>query len=399
MAQDDRKGRNIVVCCDGTNNELSSTLTNVVKLMRIAEKDRDQIIYYDPGVGTFGKNEAWNQFRGKYLRVIGNMMGRGLDENVLEAYGFLIDTYRKGDRIYLFGFSRGAYTVRLLAGMLHLIGLLWPNQKNLITYALAAYKESAGGETQEREVGTRFRRLTSARFVDVHFLGVWDTVASVLVPRKDLLIGLQMQTDLPFVDNNPSVKTVRHALAIDEYRRMFRPLRWRGAPEDKREVWFPGVHADIGGGYPEKESGLSKLPLAWMLSEAAQAGLRLNDVQFSTVAVTGGKTKHPGPGGDPIEGSFTYAKADPLAKQHDEFDGDLGLLWSALEYVPRFLRNRESPPAVPGETGFYIPMREPRYIAKGERVHWSALARRAGSSSYRPVNLPADTDVRVEGAP
>jgi uncharacterized protein (DUF2235 family) len=384
------QGRNLVICCDGTNNELASTLTNVVKLMRIAEKDRSQIVYYDPGVGTFGKNEAWNRFRGNYMRTIGNLMGRGLDDNVLEAYQFLVDTYRKGDRIFLFGFSRGAYTVRILAGMLHLIGLLWPNQKNLITYALAAYKNSTGGPENERISGGRFRRLTSARFVDVHFLGLWDTVASVFVPRSDFFVGLQMQPRLPFIDNNPGVKTVRHALAIDETRRMFRPLHWTGDPTDCQELWFSGAHADIGGGYPEATSGLSKLPLAWLLTQAARAGLRLNQQQFETIAVTGGITLHADQKGNERRGTFDYQPADPLGPQHDEFHGTLGPLWSLLEYLPKRVRLRESPPAIAGEKGLYLPEKEPRFIKAGAQLHWSVIARMQGKPDYQPCNIPED---------
>src|ERR1051325_1109908 len=123
--------KNIVVLCDGTGNEIEANLSNVLKLYGILRKTDEQVVYYNPGVGTIGSADPWSRLKSDALGVLGLLTGYGLDENVLGAYQFLIDTYAEGDRIYLFGFSRGAYTIRVLAGFLRLIGLLAPAQKNL----------------------------------------------------------------------------------------------------------------------------------------------------------------------------------------------------------------------------------------------------------------------------
>jgi uncharacterized protein (DUF2235 family) len=121
--------KNIILCCDGTGNEIEANLSNVLKLFRILRKYDEQIVFYDPGVGTISSNDPWSLWKSDALGVWGLLTGYGLDENVLDAYYFLVDTYAEGDRIYLFGFSRGAYTVRVLAGFLRLVGLVVPLKK------------------------------------------------------------------------------------------------------------------------------------------------------------------------------------------------------------------------------------------------------------------------------
>ena len=118
--------KSIVVCCDGTGNEIKEHQSNVLKFYRILEKDENQVVYYDPGVGTISNSGAWAVFKNKAKGVFGLITGYGLDDNVLEAYRFIIKHYQDGDRIYLFGFSRGAYTIRVLAGFMRLIGLSIP---------------------------------------------------------------------------------------------------------------------------------------------------------------------------------------------------------------------------------------------------------------------------------
>ncbi len=145
--------------------------------------------------------------------------GAGLDDNILRAYRYLCENYRKGDRIFMFGFSRGAYTVRALAGMIHMVGLLRVDQINLAGFALNAYKHAA--ERENLHVAWDFARVMRSRTVSIHFVGVWDTVASMIVPRPDrfYIPSLRM---LPYTRVNPNVRAFRHAMAIDERRRMFR---------------------------------------------------------------------------------------------------------------------------------------------------------------------------------
>ena len=193
--------------------------------------------------------------------------------------------------------------------------MISPQQSNLAGAGLAAYKQFSSlreqhgpsldpkllsqGGAEELEQGApatrddqaaQFARILSTKWPTIKFIGVWDTVASVFVPRPDRLYLPSLQT-LAFTRHNPSVRTFRQAIAIDERRRMFRLHRWREpqafmrnrfsttnneAPQDILQVWFAGVHADIGGGYPERESGISKFPLLWMMDEAEQAGLAMD---------------------------------------------------------------------------------------------------------------------------
>src|SRR4051812_43667411 len=122
MAEERR--RNLIVCCDGTSNEIDANLTNVLKLYRILEKDEEQRVFYDPGVGTIAQLATWGRLKQKLVEVLGLATGYGLDDNILDAYRWLCINYRAGDQLFLFGFSRGAYTVRALAGLMNMIGLL-----------------------------------------------------------------------------------------------------------------------------------------------------------------------------------------------------------------------------------------------------------------------------------
>ena len=157
--------RNLVVMLDGTGNELGRNLSNVLKLFRIVRKNDEQLVYYDPGVGTIGEPGAWRRLRQNARKVFGLMTGWGLDDNVLEAYSWLCRTWREGDRIWLFGFSRGAWTARVLGGLIHMIGLLRPEQLNMCGYAMVAYKKAS---EQDDEVARRrrvcFRHRPPARF-------------------------------------------------------------------------------------------------------------------------------------------------------------------------------------------------------------------------------------------
>ena len=140
--------KNIVICCDGTGNEINTTISNVLKLFRVLPKDEGQRVYYHPGVGTVGLESTWGQFKQEAWAIRSLATGAGLDEDTLAAYRFLCETYEKDDRIWLFGFSRGAYTVRMLAGLIHKIGLVSPQQSNLAGSGLTAYKQFSAGPDQ-----------------------------------------------------------------------------------------------------------------------------------------------------------------------------------------------------------------------------------------------------------
>lgn len=256
--------KNIVICCDGTGNEVSaSEYTNVVKLYRRLRKHdaSQQLNYYDPGLGTLGTPGFRTWTFTKLSRLRGLATGYGLEDNVKDAYLFLMRNYEENDRVFLFGFSRGAYTVRALSGMLFRIGLLEAGNDQLAEHAIKRFFERARGTPDWRGMA-RFKKIFS-RPCPVHFVGVWDTVNSVglLRPKK-----LAQTADMKGVSHG------RHAVALNEMRSKFRTNLWE--PENGQnfaQVWFPGVHADVGGSY--RESGLSDAALEWMLVEAAKFGL------------------------------------------------------------------------------------------------------------------------------
>lgn len=405
--------KNIVICCDGTGNEISENISNVLKLYRCLRKtgktSPHQAVFYDPGVGTLSQPDTWHRWKANFNLVLGLATGYGLDDNVIAAYCFLVHNYEDGDRIFLFGFSRGAYTVRVLAGLIHKIGLISADQVNLAGSGLIAYKayssdnpKAGHGVTPQPETAdedgplpesrndqaAQFARILSTRAPTIHFMGVWDTVASVIVPRRDrFMIGFSLE-ELAFTLQNPSVKIFRQAIAMDERRCMFRLKKWdepqtykpvrfndvNSGPQDSRQVWFAGVHCDVGGGYPEKESALSKYPLLWMIDEAVAAGLSVNPRTVNQLA-WGVQRK-----GSP----FSYVAPEIRGQLHDSMTP----AWRLLEYLPKKDKYKEWP-ARTSHLGFYIPDCEPRFIPDGAFIHESALMRIAEIPDYRPVNLPA----------
>jgi uncharacterized protein (DUF2235 family) len=408
--------KNIVVCCDGTGNEISENISNVLKLYRALRKTGKaaaQVVFYDPGVGTLARPDPWTKLRQDTVTVLGLATGYGLDENVLAAYRFLINHYEDGDDIFLFGFSRGAYAVRVLAGMIHKIGLIAPQQSNLADAALTAYKQASasiveqeGSETSadnaarddeesaqadpsaRDDQASQFARIVSTRWPTIKFVGVWDTVASVIVPRPDRFYAFSLQK-LAYTQYNPSVKVFRQAIAIDERRRMFRLEPWKDQQifmhnrfsatnnsevQDVMQVWFAGVHADIGGGYPEKESGLSKFPLLWMIDEAVKYGLAVDRRTVNQLA-WGVQRK-----GSP----FSYVRPDIMRDPHES----MTTVWRTLEWLPKSDKYKEWE-ARRSFLGHYIPRAEPRVISPDAFVHQSVVDRMGAVANYRPVNLPA----------
>ena len=421
--------RNIVICCDGTGNEISENISNVLKLYRCLRKTGKttprQLVFYDPGVGTLARTNAWQKWRQDLSAIFGLATGYGLDDNILDCYEFIVDNYEDGDAIYLLGFSRGAYTVRVLAGLIHSVGLIAKTQRNLAGPGLTAYKQfssdfgtsggwldrskltdaGASGDPTGAEARparedqpAQFARILSVKWPTIKFVGVWDTVASVIVPRPDRLYLPSLLT-LAFVRDNPSIEIFRQAIAIDERRRMFRLQPWdeggkfrphRYAPSDKwkdqdsRQVWFAGVHADIGGGYPEKQSALSKYPLLWMIEEAVQAGLTVNR---QTVNQLGWGRQRRNSSFRYVAPGFLPDPSNPASAAWQPHNS-MNLAWRAIEYLPKADKYREWQ-ARRSAFGFYIPDGEPRPIPDGAFIHRSALDKIAQDDSYRPVNIPA----------
>ncbi|WP_405889713.1 DUF2235 domain-containing protein [Streptomyces sp. NBC_00133] len=284
--------RNIVLCLDGTSNEPETGTTNVARMFDLAVKRDHQLVYYDPGVGTMGARGAVTPLGKKASRFAGLVGGFGIKDDLEEAYTFLVRSYRPGDRIFVFGFSRGAYTARAFTGMLRTVGLLRPGAENLVPYAVKLYAQRGkdNATAEQRRDYFRLRSGFARQFGNpgfpnpfdnnrnqVHFLGVWDTVKSVGWLNWKARIE---QARWPFTARITNVRTARHALAIDERRRPYKEYRFDAdavAESDSRylEMWFAGVHSDVGGQFPD-DHGLSDIAFAWMADEAVSAGLEVD---------------------------------------------------------------------------------------------------------------------------
>lgn len=379
--------KTLILLLDGTSNTISDRRTNILRLYGCLRKSDTQVVYYDPGVGTIGGQGYWSRLAQDASEVWGMATGMGIDDNVKEAYRFLVEHYDDGkatdgerDRICIFGFSRGAYTARMLAGFIHAIGLLEPRNLNLLDHAWRAYKRIGEAERENDFAEVRlYERILDPDRPPIHLLGLFDTVSSVIEPGQGLLPQLRHHA---FTSRNPSVAHVRHALALDERRRMFEPVLWpegekhqphrfqpgSAVPQDAREVWFTGTHGDIGGGWPEARSGLAKIPLLWMIEETRELGL---DYVTQTVnrLVKGAHEGQP------------YVAPDAYAAINDSMTPG----WKLLEYLPL--------PAK-GE-GLTLTRERLRRLSPGTRIHASVVAR-AERTGTRPDNLPPD--YRVEGA-
>lgn len=271
--------KRIVICSDGTwNTPEEKVVTNIVKIARSIRlrdaRGREQIVFYDWGVGTSGSE-----------RLKGGAFGKGINKNIRDAYRFLIHNYAAGDQIFLFGFSRGAYTVRSLVGLIRNAGLLQKRHSDLIPDAFEHYRSPQKPDVAEAR---RFRE-DHAREVKIHFLGVFDTVGALGIPFD--LFRRRNNKKYSFHDTRISriIKHARHALAIDEKRKPFRPTLWTAADSsyDSSQVWFAGDHSDVGGGH--QDTGLSDKALLWMAAEARDLGLALNVSYLSSLRTVGSK--------------------------------------------------------------------------------------------------------------
>mgnify|MGYP003379518117 FL=1 len=278
--------RNLVVCCDGTWNTPDQKQgglpcpTNVVKIFNACVENDNQIKYYHPGVGTEGS---------KLKRMVAGGIGIGLDQNIQSAYSWLCRNYHPGDHIFLFGFSRGAYTVRSLSGFTQRCGLLKPdihvNPNEFWKRIETAYREGYRKQKDKTVWGKGWITLIDEEGNPpaIHFIGVWDTVGALGVP--DDLVLADMIIDDPanyhFHDTNlsPQVHHAYHAVALDEMRASFAPTLWtmkKARPDNTtyEQLWFVGNHSDVGGGHVE--CGLSDIALQWMSEKAANCGLCLD---------------------------------------------------------------------------------------------------------------------------
>ncbi len=264
--------KRIVICSDGTWNQPDQEHpTNVVKMARaVAKVDGDgmsQVVFYDPGVGSSG---------GIWSRLVSGATGKGLDKNIQDAYHFLIHNYEPGDEIFLFGFSRGAYTVRSTVGFIRNVGLLRKEHADKLPDAFALYRRRDSASHPKEAEAARFRAEHSHEIAEIKFLGVWDTVGALGIPVRGLRRFTMRHRMFHDVQLSGIVRNAYQALAIDERRVPFKPSVWRNPDSGQtvEQVWFVGVHTDVGGGNPS--DGLADVAFEWLSSKAKECGLALN---------------------------------------------------------------------------------------------------------------------------
>lgn len=290
--------KNIIICSDGTGNtSIKGRGTNVFKLFEAVDVNGHradplllpQVAFYDDGVGTANM---------KLLKIFGGAFGVGLSRNVRQLYKELVRVYDAGpepDQIFLFGFSRGAFTVRTLAGFIANQGIL-PRQANDTPEALDRRIKAAYKAYRKCYRPALWRtwpwnqwfpvpaRPSAAGKPRIRFMGVWDTVDAVGLPFHiaDIWNKLVYQFKFDNRDLGSNVDHACHALAIDDERAAFSPVLWNQPPQETRieQVWFAGAHSNVGGGYPKH--GMSLVALDWMMEKASHAGLRFlhSDRQF-----------------------------------------------------------------------------------------------------------------------
>ncbi|KAJ8521783.1 hypothetical protein ONZ45_g1554 [Pleurotus djamor] len=292
-------GRNLVVCIDGTANQFSAKSSYVVEIYSRLIRDEQQLVFYNSGIGTYAKPSfrSWSYVKQVADHTIDMAVAWNFESIVHAAYEWLSENYIPGDRIFLFGFSRGAYQARVIAGMIEKVGLVHKSSKNQVAFAYELYSSmtsqakrdppkpsgpsSSRGAKKSRTpddeeiLCQQFKRTLCHENVKVHFVGAWDTVSSVGVFRGKTLPET--------VSGMGHVCSFRHALALDERRVKFQPEYVNGGlgpqPGDKgdvKEVWFAGTHSDIGGGSTLNQNLTNFGPaLRWMYHEAFNCGLRM----------------------------------------------------------------------------------------------------------------------------
>ncbi|KAF7625729.1 hypothetical protein AFCA_007561 [Aspergillus flavus] len=298
--------RRIVLCFDGTGNQFqgNESDTNIMKIYQMLDRHApNQFHYYQPGIGTYVKGQSsssglvrfWPKIKSKIISAVDQAVGSSFSDHVLAGYRFLMRYYSEGDHIYIFGFSRGAYTARFLAEMVHELGLLSRGNEEMVHFAwetFSNYEQSRGNVPQtekDRELNEfmkKFKRTFCRLGVGIHFLGLFDCVNSV------------GQFEIPFFRTSyryiatPAAKYIRHAVSIHERRLKFKPALYmmdkNGLNSDFKEVWFAGNHSDVGGGYNLQKGQkhlLSDTPLNWMVQEVLHLEGSESKLEFQTTNV------------------------------------------------------------------------------------------------------------------
>ena len=346
--------KKIILCCDGTWNTADQEHdgvpcpTNVVKIAyRIAKRDdgTPQIIYYDQGVGTGNVLDHYS----------GGAFGEGLEDNIYDAYRFLIGNYEPGDEIYLFGFSRGAFTARSIAGKIRKCGIL--RREFVQRYRETKELYRSVNQHPDDAGPVKFRTdysVSGNNPIPIKFIGVWDTVGALGIPLRGMRSLTRGKNQFHDTELSGTVQHAYHALAIDEHRAPFKPTLWAYKPKPGQTVeqtWFCGVHSDVGGGYAEH--GLSDISLDWMMSKARAAGLAFDDAAIKA---------------HPLESS-------PKGQLHNSKSG----LYRLTAGIDRAIGMNAADPTKPDDSAL---IDDPN-----QSIHESVRMRWDSDSSYRPAAL------------
>ncbi|KZT51457.1 hypothetical protein CALCODRAFT_521364 [Calocera cornea HHB12733] len=411
-------GRKLILCFDGTGDLFGSANTNVVKLVSFLKKDdyRNQMVYYQTGVGTAIRTTV---FQG-LLKAAAYGIGWDIEYQIMGGYTFLMQNWVPGDRIYLFGFSRGAYTARALAGMLHKVGLLPRGNDEQVPFAYKMYMRT---DKQGWEESNRFKKSFSNN-VSIDFVGVWDTVESV---------GVVKNVSFPFTASGNHIRVFRHAISLDERRVKFKANHYHAslnlarlsqaaadedaasglAETDMQEVWFAGGHGEIGGGnfMDDDPYDPARIPLTWMLRELV---LTDTGVEFDMDALKKADIDLPfEPQGGRLANGKAVPEERPILPVHyirnldKRYDGDvkakisdqlaISPAWWALEVIP-FSHIHHGPNGKVSYT--YVPnLGKPRGVPSlppKATVHVSVKERMKLEGTYRPAAKWTDEPTWVE---
>lgn len=353
--------KKIIVCCDGTWNKPgikdrgTIVKTNVQKMyeaINCGTQEIPQVKYYGQGVGT-----------GFSLRdhFLGGSAGIGIDRNIIDAYKFIMWNYDANDEIYLFGFSRGAYTVRSLAGFIRNCGIMKPDYLHLVSEAYHLYRDRTALTHPESDLMIGFKKKYGIDKQEtlIKFLGVWDTVGALGIPLKwfDLLNQKYQFHDVKI---SSQIRYAYHALSVDEKREVFTPTLWEISstarslpdPQVSEQVWFPGVHSNIGGGY--KDCGLSDQTLKWMIEKAQETHLQFDQQYISNL------------------------RPESTAELRNSVTGIYKLMKKINRQINTGLANRTDP-----ETG------EKKTVPaeRNEHIHYSCFERKFVNAKYQPINI------------
>lgn len=334
--------KRIAIFCDGTWNTPDKQengkpcQTNVVKLANVLSArsidGTTQKLYYDLGIGAEGN---------LLKKVIDGATGTGISENILQAYQFIMNNFEPGDELFLFGFSRGAFTVRSLSGLIRNSGILDIKNSDKIGKAYELYRSRHPTYHPKSEEATLFRKTYAVEeSTKIKFIGVWDTVGALGNPLfvQGIVNGRNQFHD---TELSSKIENAFHALAIDEHRKNFQAALWHQKQEVKDQVleqmWFAGVHSDVGSGYPE--SALSDISMQWMIEKARSCNLNFDAVELNP---------------------------DPMGLKHE-----------SMQWYYRLAGVLHRP----------IGVKNPGKGKTNERLHPSVIERYQKDPSYRPVNL------------